>query len=270
MQPVALVTGAGRGIGAAIALRLARAGAAVVCAARSLESVHDTADAIKAEGGLAWAVHLDVTDPATYDDAVAELEPELERRGGVWWLVNNAGIAETAPFLRHERETGVDIYEKHLRTNFHGPRRLIERFAPAMLERGHGRIVNVASSAGLRGYPYAAAYVASKHALVGYTRCAAAELAGKGVTLNLVCPHYVDSPMTDGTVGRIVKKTGRDPAEVRAFLAKENPGGSLVSCEEIADVVARLAGGDRNGMLVELVGGRGLIPDHEAEQWRTA
>lgn len=270
MQRVALVTGAGRGIGAAVARRLARAGTAVVCAARSLESVHDTADEIRAAGGVAWAVHLDVTDAATFQDAVDEIGPELERLGGVSWLVNNAGIAETAPFLRHGRETGEDIYEKHLRTNFHGPRRLIEFFAPGMLERGHGRIVNVASSAGLRGYPYAAAYVASKHALVGYTKSAAAELAGKDVTMNLVCPHYVDSPMTDATVARIVKKTGRPADEVRAFLAKENPGGSLVSCDEIAEVVARLVGGDDNGMLVELLGGRGLIPDAQAEQWRPA
>ena len=268
MQRVALVTGAGRGIGAAVALRLARTGTAVLCAARSLESVHDTADAILAAGGTAWAVHLDVTDPLTFDDAIAEHGEAIERRGGIAWLINNAGIAETAPFLRHGRETGVDLYEKHLRTNFHGPRRLIERFAPEMLERGHGRIINVASSAGLRGYPYAAAYVASKHALVGYTRCAAAELAGKDVTMNLVCPHYVDSPMTEQTVARIVKKTGRPAAEVREFLAKENPGGSLVSCDEIADVVARLCGGDDNGMLVELIGGRGLIPDAQAEQWR--
>jgi NAD(P)-dependent dehydrogenase (short-subunit alcohol dehydrogenase family) len=253
--PLALVTGAGRGIGAAIASRLAREGAAVIAAARSQEACSEVVEAIRAAGGTAWAAYVDVTDPRTLDQALDELAEELEPHGPVAWLVNNAGIAETAPFLRHGRESGVDLYEKHLSVNFHGPRRAIERLAPAMLERGSGRIVNVASSAGLQGYPYAAAYVASKHALIGYTRCAALELAGKGVTINAVCPHYVDSPMTDQTVERIVKKTGRSEADTRAFLARQNPGGALVTQDEVASAVAQLVLGDRNGVLVELLGG---------------
>jgi NAD(P)-dependent dehydrogenase (short-subunit alcohol dehydrogenase family) len=268
--PLTLVTGAGRGIGATIARRLARAGAPVICAARSLESCTEVADDIVAEGGRAWPAYLDVADPKSIEPGLVDALHDAREFGPILWLVNNAGIAETAPFLRHGRESGVDLYEKHLRVNFHGPRRLIEHFAAAMLERKYGRIVNIASSAGLRGYPYAAAYVASKHALVGYTRCAAEELAKTGVTMNLVCPHYVDSPMTDGTVERIVKKTARSPQETRAFLAAQNPGGTLISADEVADVVHRLLTSADNGMIAELMGGKGKIPDSESLVWRRA
>lgn len=265
--PLCLVTGAGRGIGAAIARRVAAAGSPVIVAARSQDDCVAVANRIVAEGGLAWPAYVDVTDPATLDEALQELAEEVAQRGPVAWLVNNAGIAETAPFLRHGRGTDGDLYEKHLRVNFHGPRRAIERLAPAMLERGQGRIVSVASSAGLIGYPYAAAYVASKHALVGYTRCAALELEGKGVTMNLVAPHYVDSPMTDQTVERIVKKTGRSAADTRAFLASQNPGGALVTVDEVAEVVLELLTGSRNGAIAELPGG--LVGGRPAVNWRT-
>lgn len=262
-RPLALVTGGGRGIGAAVARRAAQAGAAVIVAARSQEACSEVVEEIRAAGGAAWAAYVDVTDPETLDAALHELSDEVARHGPVQWLVNNAGVAETAPFLRHGRETGVDLYDKLLRVNFHGARRAIERLAPAMLERGHGRIVNLASSAGLQGYAYAAAYVASKHALVGYSRCAARELAGKGVTLNVVCPHYVDSPMTDQTVERIVRKTGRSAEETRRFLAAQNPGGALVTLDEVADVVLGLLTGERNGAIAELTGG-GKVVWHEA------
>jgi len=267
-RPLCLVTGAGRGIGAAIARRVARAGAPVIVAARSQEACVEIATEILAEGGRAWPAYFDVTDPATLDASLDDLAEELAPHGPILWLVNNAGIAETAPFLRHGREQGNDLFERHMRVNFHGPRRAIERLAPAMLERGHGRIVGVASSAGLMGYPYAAAYVASKHALVGYTRCAALELVGKGVTMNLVAPHYVDSPMTDQTIERIVKKTGRSAADTRAFLASQNPGGSLVTPDEVAEVVLDLLTGERNGAIAEMPGGVGPSRG-PAVTWRT-
>jgi NAD(P)-dependent dehydrogenase (short-subunit alcohol dehydrogenase family) len=266
-RPVCLVTGAGRGIGAAIARRVAAAGAPVIVAARSQDDCVAVANEIVESGGRAWPAYVDVTDPATLDAALLELAQEIAPHGPIGWLVNNAGIAETAPFLRHGRGGDGDVYEKHMRVNFHGPRRAIERLAPAMLERGHGRIVGVASSAGLMGYPYAAAYVASKHALVGYTRCAALELEGKGVTLNLVAPHYVDSPMTDQTVERIVKKTGRSPAETRAFLAAHNPGGALVTVDEVAEVVLELLTGSRHGAIAEMPGG--THDGRPAVTWRT-
>jgi NAD(P)-dependent dehydrogenase (short-subunit alcohol dehydrogenase family) len=206
---VALVTGAGRGIGRAIALRLARAGAGVLVAARSQEACLDVCAEIQAEAGVAWPLYLDVADPDSIAEALVEARETTADIGPIDWLVNNAGIAESARFLDHQRASGVDVYEKHMRVNFEGPRRLIEELTPAMVERGYGRIVNVASSAGLRGYAYAAAYAASKHALVGYSLSAALELAQTGVTLNLVAPHFVDSPMTDVSIARIVKKTKR-------------------------------------------------------------
>lgn len=268
--PLTLVTGAGRGIGASIARHLSRAGVPVICAARSLESCTAVAEEIVASGGRAWPAYIDVADPTTIDAGLVDALHDARDAGPIEWLVNNAGIAETAPFLRHGRESGVDLYEKHMRVNFCGPRRLIEHFAPDMIARHRGRIVNIASSAGLRGYPYAAAYVASKHALVGYTRCAAEELAKTGVTMNLVCPHYVDSPMTAGTIDRIVKKTARSQDETRAFLAAQNPGGSLVSVDEVATVVLHFLQGSENGAIAELIGGRGRIPDEQTIVWQRA
>jgi NAD(P)-dependent dehydrogenase (short-subunit alcohol dehydrogenase family) len=248
---VAFVTGAGGGIGAAIALRLARGGATLILAGRSQEKTSALASAIRAEGGKAWPVYLDVSDPDTFGEALAL----VREHGPLDRLVNNAGISITAPFLRHGRESGEDLYEKHLETNFHGARRMIEALAPAMVERGQGRIVNIASSAALQGYAYAAAYAASKHALLGYARSAAIELARTGVTLNTVCPHYVDSPMTDATVQRIVQKTGKSESETRAFLAAQNPSGQLVAPEEIAELVVELCAGKQNGAVIELLGG---------------
>lgn len=251
---VALVTGGGRGIGAAIARALCRAGAAVFVAARSQDDCFGVAGELRDEGGRAWPLLLDVTDPESIADALATAEEEAADVGPIDWLVNNAGVARSAPFLRHGRETGEDLYASHLAVNFHGARRLIEALAPAMLERGYGRVVNVASSAGLTGYAYVAAYCASKHALVGYSRAAALELDGRGVTLNVVCPHYVDSPMTDASVERIVAKTGRSADEARALLAAQNPGGKLVTEDEVAAVVRELCAGDEHGRVVELIG----------------
>jgi NAD(P)-dependent dehydrogenase (short-subunit alcohol dehydrogenase family) len=251
---VASVTGAGRGIGAAIARRLARGGAAVLVAARSQDDCFGVADEIRAAGGTAWPLLLDVGDPESIADALAAAADETRATGPIDWLVNNAGIALSAPFLRHGRADGVDLYEEHLRVNFHGARRLVEALAPAMLERGYGRIVNVASSAALRGYAYVAAYAASKHALLGYSRSVARELDGKGVALGVVCPHYVDSPMTERSVERIVQRTGRSQREARALLAAENPSGVLVTVDEVAAAVDELLRAGRNGAVLELAG----------------
>ena len=265
---VALVTGGGRGIGKAIALRLAREQVAVFVAARSQEACIDVSDEIRRGGGTAWPIHLDVGDPESVQQAVEDAIDLAHAIGPVDWLVNNAGFVESRPFLDHGRETGVDGYERHLRINFHGPRWMIEALVPGMIERGYGRVVNVASSAGLRSYAYAAAYGASKHALVGYSQAAAQELAKTRVTMNLVCPHYVDSPMTDDSVARIVGKTGRTAEDTRAFLAKQNPGGTLIGVDEVADVAWQLLAGDRNGALVELLGGKGVLPPEKTVVWR--
>jgi len=265
---VALVTGAGRGIGEAIARHLARAGAAVLVAARSQEACVEVSDSIRRAGGTAWPVYLDVGDFDSIDAAVTAARDEAAEVGPIDWLVNNAGIVHSAPFLAHGRETGIDLYEKHLRVNFHGARWMIEALVPEMIERGYGRVVNVASSAGLRSYAYAAAYGASKHALVGYSQAAAQELAKTKVTMNLVCPHYVDSPMTDESVSRIAQKTGKSPESTRAFLASQNPGGTLVGTAEVAEVVHQLLAGDRNGAIAELIGGHGRLAPEQTVVWR--
>ncbi|MCY3003850.1 MAG: SDR family NAD(P)-dependent oxidoreductase [Planctomycetota bacterium] len=248
---IALVTGAGRGIGAAIARELARAGVGVVVAARTLEECERLAAELRQGGAAAWAVELDVGEPQSIAAAVARAR---ELAGEVDWLVNNAGIAVSAP-LAPKDGSGDELYERHLRINFHGARRMAEALLPSMRARKYGRIVNVASSAGLRGYRYVAAYCASKHALVGWARAAALELEGTGVQVASVCPHYVDSPMTDASVKTIVAKTGRSENEARALLAAENPAGKLVRPEQIAQVVRSLAEGGTNGALVELDGG---------------
>ena len=246
-RPTALVSGASRGIGAATARRLARAGARVVLAARNIVRATGVAESIRDVGGEAEVLELDVTDAA----AVAAI---AQRVGSIEWLVNNAGVADTAPLLAHEPGGNDRLHERLLQVNLHGARRLVEAFAPGMAERGRGAIVNVASSAALRGYAYAAAYCASKHALLGYTRAAALELERKGVRVHAVCPHYVDTDLTDESVRRIVAKTGRSPEEARAFLADQNPGGRLIAADEVAEAVLVLLQSERTALLAELDG----------------
>ena len=252
MTHVALITGAGRGIGAAIAQYLAEREVACVLAARTVKSCAEVAARIEARGGRAWAVELDVTDPDLVRSAVQEARELCAEVGPLDWLVNNAGMAISAPILAGERSD--ELYERHLEVNFHGPRHMIEACVPDMIERGYGRVVNVASSAALMGYAYVSAYVSSKHAILGYTRSAAVELERTGVTFHTVCPHYVDSPMTEETVRNIVGKTGRDEAQVRTWLASQNPGGRLVRPDEVAAACLTALEGDENGTLIELDG----------------
>lgn len=248
---VALITGAGRGIGAAIASELAGAGAVVVLAARTLSECERTAAGLRERGGSAFAVELDVGDPASIAAAIARAR---ELAGPVDWLVNNAGIAVSAPLCPKDGSAD-ELYERHMAVNFHGARRIAEALLPAMRAARYGRIVNIASSAGLRGYRYVAAYCASKHALMGWARAAALELDGSGVQVASVCPHYVDSPMTDASVRTIAAKTGRSESEARTLLAAENPSGKLVEPAQIARVVRELLEGECNGAEVDLDGG---------------
>jgi len=248
---VALVTGGSRGIGEAICKRIAREGASVLVAARSLESCTRVAEAIRATGGAAWPLKLDVSDPASITAALEAARALTGPFGSIDWLVNNAGIAESAPFSEEKREARV---ERHMATNFHGARRLMEALVPGMEARGYGRVVNVASSAGLRGYAYVTAYCAAKFALVGYSLALADELDGSGVGVNLVCPHYVDSPLLAESVQRLARKTHMEPAMAREFFRRSNPGGELVTVDEVAGAVLHLLRNEANGAVLELDG----------------
>ena len=243
--PLALVTGATGGI-EAIALRLAARGARVICTGRDAARAEAIAAELAEESGAECIGHaLDVTDPASLEARARHRRP----RAGL--VVNNAGVAETAPLLSPE---GPALLRRLMEVNFHGAIRLFERFGPGMLERGHGRVVQIASSAALQGYPYVSAYAATKHALLGWSRSAALECAPKGVAISTVCPHYVDTPLTDRSIETMREKTGRSEEDLRAFVASQNPSGVIVRPEQVAEVTADLLGSDRSGVVIELTG----------------
>ena len=255
MSRTVLVTGASGGIGAAIAHELAQACWTVAAAARSREGLEALAAELEgASGPPPLAVELDVTDPGS----IARARERLAELGPVEGVVNNAGIAVSAPLLPRDGD-GDELAERHMRVNFHGARRVAEAFLPGMLERGRGAVVNVASSAGLVGYAYVSAYCASKHALVGWTRAAALELAPRGVGVHAVCPHYVDSPMLARSIARLVEKTGRTEEEARAFFAAENPSGELVTPAEVARATRELLEERTAGRVLELMGGGNVV-----------
>ncbi len=230
---VALVTGGGRGIGREIALALAREGCAVAVAARTMPEVEAAAAAVRLAGPAALAVPLDVTEPAAVGRAVAQVADTL---GPVDVLVNNAGIAGSAPLLKTEPE----MWERHLKVNVTGPYLMTRAVLGGMLERGWGRVINIASLAGLYGAPYVTAYTASKHALVGFTRALALEVSGQGVTVNAICPGYVATDIVWNAARNIEQKTGKSFDQAVEALARINPGGRLLQPAEVAAAVVKL------------------------------
>jgi NAD(P)-dependent dehydrogenase (short-subunit alcohol dehydrogenase family) len=226
----AVVTGASRGIGAAIAMRLAAMGARLTLIGRDSDALERVAHRI----GDARVCRCDVTDAGQVETAFAE----ARACAPIAILINNAGAAASAPFLK----TSEAVLERMLAVNVASAFRCTRAALPSMLAGGWGRVVNISSVAGLRGYPYVTAYVAAKHALVGFTRALAMETARQGVTVNAVCPGYTDTELVQGAVATIVAKTGRSETEAVQELIRGNPQGRLIRPEEVADAVAWLCG----------------------------
>lgn len=248
----AIVTGGSRGIGAAIAGELARLGASLTLLGRSQEALEARRDALLLEHEIEVAtVVADVTDPESVTAAISEARGAL---GPPSILVNNAGQALSGPF----RSLAERDWERMLAVNLSGPARCIRAVLPDMLAARYGRIVSIASTAGLKGYAYAAAYSAAKHGLVGLTRALALELATSGVTVNAVCPGFTDTDLLVEAVETIVARTGRTQEQARAELARFNPQGRLIEPWEVARAVAWLALPDSasiNGQCLVVAGG---------------
>ncbi|MGQ4596386.1 SDR family NAD(P)-dependent oxidoreductase [Nocardia sp. R6R-6] len=225
---VAVVTGASRGIGRAVATRLSREGYRVALVSRSADELRETA---RLCAGETLVVPADITSTEAIDRLFTTVE---DTWGDASVLIANAGAGTSAPLAK----TSDEQWAHMLDLNLTAPFRCIRRAVPAMIEKRHGRIVVVASVAAKHGEPYISAYTASKHGILGVVRSAAAELASKGITVNAVCPGYVDTPMTQQTVDSITEKTGLTPAEARAALEAKQPNKRLVHPDEVADVVA--------------------------------
>ena len=253
----ALITGAGSGIGAAVALALAQQGCRLSLAGRSLDKLQQQAERLRTQvpDVAVLLTPMDVSDPHSVQAAVQHAQAQL---GPIHILVNNAGQAHSQPFAR----TDAALWQQMLNVNLSGTFHVTQAVLPAMLDAAAsgtpGRIVNVASTAGLMGYAYVSAYVAAKHGVVGLTRALALELARKNITVNALCPGYTETDIVQDAVRNIVAKTGQSETQARQALAARNPQQRLVQPEEVAQSVVWLcaAGSSAiNGQAIAIDGG---------------
>jgi 3-hydroxybutyrate dehydrogenase len=243
----ALVTGGSRGIGRTIAGRLSEAGARVTVLGRNLKALQ----AVVETGGAHAVAVADVRDPAVLAGAIAQAATQ---NGAVDILVANAGVAPAAPFLK----TDTDSFRQTIAVNLLGVVEAARAVLGRMVERRGGRIIAIASTAGLKGYPYVSSYCASKHAVIGFVRALALETASSGVTVNAVCPGFTDTDIVAESIERIVSKTGRTREAAFAELVKHNPQQRLIQPDEVAETVLWLCSdGARSitGQAVSVSGG---------------
>jgi NAD(P)-dependent dehydrogenase (short-subunit alcohol dehydrogenase family) len=245
-SPHALVTGGGRGIGREIASTLVRAGATVTVLGRHRAVLEDAV----AAGDAHFAAIADVADQAALDAAIAQ----AAARQPIDIVVANAGVAESAPFAKSD----ATLFRRMMDVNFMGVVHAIQAALPAMKDRPYGRIIAIASTAGLKGYAYVSAYSAAKHAVVGLVRSLALELAQTHVTVNAVCPGFTATDLVAESIDNIMKKTGRSRDEAIAELVRHNPQRRLVTPKEVADTVLFLCGEDAGaitGQAIAVAGG---------------
>ncbi|GAC1363891.1 MAG: SDR family NAD(P)-dependent oxidoreductase [Ktedonobacteraceae bacterium] len=238
-QPVlarkrAVVTGAGRGIGRSIALALARAGADVAITSRTSSELEQLAAEIQDMGRRCVATTCDVTDPEQVENMAQACSLAF---GGIDILVNNAGTASSHKFVDHPDE----LWQRMLAVNLTSVYLVTKAFVPMMIEQHWGRIINIASITSRAGAKYISAYTAAKHGVLGLTRALAAEFATQQITVNAICPGYVDTPLTDMSVSNIMARTGMSEALAREALTKSNPQRRLIEPEEVASIAVFLA-----------------------------